>query len=130
MEDTTTSHLRISADKLAIIDGTPIIPLIWVEVKFYSMPRREGKGSQKKARFERLKIEIMKFVTANPGCSAQSIVACLQHDKLMRNHGLTPRKVGFFIPRHLATSLIWWQDHRAGRRVYGELGCEAEPKDN
>ena len=111
-------------------DGMPIIPLIWVEVKFCSMPRREGKGSQKKARFERLKIEIMKFVTANPGCSAQSIVACLQHDKLMRNHGLTPRKVGFFIPRHLAQSLIWWQDHRAGRRVYGEIGCQAEPEDN
>ena len=111
-------------------DGMPIIPLIWVEVKFCSMPRREGKGSQKKARFERLKIEIMKFVTANPGCSAQSIVACLQHDKLMRNHGLTPRKVGFFIPRHLAQSLIWWQDHRAGRRVYGEIGCQAEPEDS
>jgi hypothetical protein len=26
--------------------------------------------------------------------------------------------------------LIWWQDHRAGRRVYGEIGCEAKPKDN
>jgi len=61
-------------------------------------PRRLGKGSQKKARFERLKKEIMRFVTANPGCSAQSIVANLSHDRTMRNHGLTPRKVGFFIP--------------------------------
>jgi hypothetical protein len=90
-------------------------------------PRREGKGSQKRARFERLKIEILRFVGANPGCSAQSIVACLSNDKSMRNHGLTPRKVGFFIPRHLADRLEWWQDHRAGRRVYGELGCSEAP---
>ena len=91
-------------------------------------PRREGKGSQKRARFERLKIEIMRFVGANPGCSAQSIVACISNDKSMRNHGLTPRKVGFFIPRHLGDRLEWWQDHRAGRRVYGELGCEQAPQ--
>ena len=86
-----------------------------------------GKGSQKRARFERLKIEILRFVGANPGCSAQSIVASLSNDKSMRNHGLTPRKVGFFIPRHLADRLEWWQDHRAGRRVYGELGCSEAP---
>ena len=29
-----------------------------------------------------------------------------------------PRKVGFFITRNLRDSLTWWQDHRAGRRVY------------
>ena len=60
-----------------------------------------GKGSQKKARFESLKNEIIKFVSANHGCSAQSIVANLNHEKSMRNHGLTPRKVGFFISRNL-----------------------------
>ena len=76
-------------------------------------PRRLGKGSQKKARFERLKNEIMRFVTANPGCSAQSIVANLSHDRVMRNHGLTPRKVGFFIPRHLA-------DRRLGGRIIAQ----------
>ena len=59
-----------------------------------------GKGSQKKARFERLKNEIIKFVSAN--------------------HGLTPRKVGFFISRNLGEKLTWWQDHKAGRRVYGD----------
>ena len=91
-------------------------------------PRRLGKGSQKRARFERLKTEVEKFVGANPGCSAQSIVANLAHDKSMRNHGLTPRKVGFFIPRHLSECLVWWQDHTAGRRVYGELGCIEAPK--
>ena len=87
-------------------------------------PRKTGKGSQKKARFERLKEEIMRFVTANHGCSAQSIVANLSHDRTMRNHGLTPRKIGFFIPRHLADKLTRWQDHRAGRRVYGCLESE------
>jgi hypothetical protein len=102
--------------------------LILVQFDFPTMPpRREGKGSQKRARFERLKIEILRFVGANPGCSAQSIVASLSNDKSMRNHGLTPRKVGFFIPRHLADRLEWWQDHRAGRRVYGELGCSEAP---
>ncbi len=79
-----------------------------------------GKGTQKKARFERLKQEILRFVTANHGCSAQSIVANLSHDRSMRNHGLTARKVGFFISRNLAEKLTWWQDHRAGRRVYGD----------
>ena len=86
---------------------------------FPFMPHRVGKGSQKIARFERLCSEVRRFVTANPGCSAQAIVANLNHDQKMRNHGLTPRKVGFFITRHLAATLTWWQDHRAGRRVYG-----------
>ena len=82
--------------------------------------RSEGLGAQKKARFERLKQEITRFVLANHGCSAQSIVANLSHDRAMRNHGLTPRKVGFFISRNLAEKLSWWQDQRAGRTVYGE----------
>ena len=83
------------------------------------MSRRGGKGSEKQARFERMKQEVRRFVTANPGCCAQAIVANLNHDQKMRNHGLTPRKVGFFITRHLKSSLTWWQDHKAGRRVYG-----------
>ena len=93
-------------------------------------PKGEGKGSQKKARYERLKREILRFVGANPGCSAQSIVANLSHDRSMRNHGLTPRKVGFFIPRHLSPYLVWWQDHTAGRRVYGTVGCSESPKND
>ncbi|MCS5525985.1 MAG: hypothetical protein NZ737_02760 [Candidatus Poseidoniaceae archaeon] len=83
------------------------------------VPPTAGIGSQKRARKVRLKEEIKRFVFANPGCSAQSIVAFLSVDKNMRNHGLTPRKIGFFIPRHLKTHLTWWQDHTAGRRVYG-----------
>ena len=84
------------------------------------MKQNSGTGSQKKARFERLKNEITSFVLANHGCSAQSIVANLSHDKSMRNHGLTTRKVGFFISRNLSEKLSWWQDHKAGRRVYGD----------
>ena len=102
--------------------------MIWVSFDFLVMvPRRVGKGSQKRARFERLKVEVEKFVFANPGCSAQSIVANLAHDKSMRNHGLTPRKIGFFISRNLSKSLTWWQDHKAGRRVYGQIGNNIDP---
>ena len=85
-----------------------------------------GVGTQKRARLERLKQEITRFVMANHGCSAQSIVANLSHDRSMRNHGLTPRKVGFFISRNLAEKLTWWQDHRAGRRVYGDRSKTSE----
>lgn len=100
--------------------GTSTYSLIWVEgvVRFMSPPT-SGKGTQKLARLKKLKDEVKRFVFANPGCSAQSIVAHLQHDKKLRNHGLTPRKIGFFIPRHLHKQLTWWQDHGAGRRVYG-----------
>ena len=102
--------------------------MIWVSIDFPVMvPRRVGKGSQKRARFERLKDEVEKFVLANPGCSAQSIVANLAHDKSMRNHGLTPRKIGFFISRNLSKSLTWWQDDKAGRRVYGQIGNNSRP---
>jgi len=63
------------------------------------MTKKTGIGSQKRARFNRLCREVRYFVSANPGCSAQAIVANLNHDQGMRNHGLTPRKVGFFITR-------------------------------
>jgi len=86
--------------------------------------KKGGKGTQKNARFQRLCHEVRAFVSANPGCSAQSIVACLNHDNKMRNHGLTPRKIGYFITHHLAQSLTWWQDHKAGRRVYAKIGDE------
>jgi len=61
--------------------------------------------------------EIVKFVMNNPGSSAQSIVAYLSVDVGLRNHGLTPRKIGFFIPRY-CSEITWYQDHTAGRRVY------------
>ena len=89
-------------------------------------PRRLGKGSQKKARFAGLQHEIMRFVTANPGCHALYILANLSHYLVMWTHVLTPSKVGFFISRLLADRLTWWQDHRAGRRVYGRLEAYEE----
>ena len=58
-------------------------------------------GSQKSARLERLKMEITEYVSRNPGCSAADIVDHLSNTLRMRNHGLTSRKVGFFIPRYL-----------------------------
>ena len=58
-------------------------------------PPTIGKGTQKKARLQNLKNEIKRFVFANPGCSAQSTVSYLSNEKKFRNHGLTPRKVGF-----------------------------------
>ena len=57
-----------------------------------------GKGVQKQARMERLKKEIETYVSSRPGCSAADIVAYLSNERKMRNHGLTARKVGYFIP--------------------------------
>ncbi len=95
-------------------------------------PPTRGKGTQKKARLQRLKDEIKRFVFANPGCSAQTIVAHLTHDKKLKNHGLTPRKVGFFIPRHLNSQLVWWHDHVAGaeftvQKTVNRRQCEGQP---
>jgi len=87
-------------------------------------PPTSGKNSQKTARLVRLMSEVKRFVFSNPGCSAQSIVAFLSLDKIMRNHGLTPRKIGSFIPRYLRQDVTWWHDHRAGRRVYGPIHDE------
>ena len=85
-----------------------------------------GRGSQKTARLERLKNEIIEYISIHPGCSAADIVDYLSNTRRMRNHGLTPRKVGFFISRNLAEKLTWWQDHRAGRRVYGDRSKTSE----
>ena len=43
-------------------------------------PPTSGIGTQKKARLSRLKEEITRFVFANPGCSAQSIVSHLSNE--------------------------------------------------
>ena len=81
------------------------------------MTARDGEGSQREARTRRLKAEIEGYVKDNEPCTAQQIVAWLTIDRRMRNHGLTPRKVGFFIPRH-CKSIGYYRDHGAGRRVY------------
>ena len=78
----------------------------------------KGKGSQKEARLERLKTEIVDYVEEMPGASAADIVAHLSNDRKMRNHGLTTRKVGLFIPLHLAERIRFKLDASTGKRTY------------
>jgi len=77
-----------------------------------------GRGSQKSARLERLKMEITEYVSRNPGCSAADIVDHLSNTLRMRNHGLTSRKVGFFIPRYLKNIVGFKLDRSTGKRIY------------
>ncbi len=77
-----------------------------------------GKGSQKKARLERLKNEIIDYVAQTPGASAADIVAFLSNERKMRNHGLTTRKVGLFIPLHLSDMINFRLDSTTGKRIY------------
>ncbi len=75
-------------------------------------------GSQKSARLERLKTEIIEYVSMNPECSAADIVHYLSNTRRMRNHGLTARKIGFFIPRYLKNIVMFRLDSSTGKRVY------------
>ena len=93
--------------------GGPLSCLIYLQRLLISM----AKGAQKEARLRRLREEILKFVSVNPGCTASQIVAWLSIDLKMKNHGLTPRKVGFFIPRY-CKELVWKQDSLTGKRIY------------
>jgi len=45
-------------------------------------------------------------------------VAFLSNERKMRNHGLTTRKVGLFIPLHLADDVDYRMDARTGKRIY------------
>ena len=78
----------------------------------------KGKGSQKQARLERLKNEIIDYVATAPGASAADIVAFLSNERKMRNHGLTTRKVGLFIPRYLSEMINFRLDASTGKRIY------------
>ena len=78
----------------------------------------KGKGSQKEARLNRLKKEIVDYIDTQPNCSAADIVGYLSNDLKMRNHGLTTRKVGFFIPRYLSDLITFTLDGTTGKRVY------------
>ena len=93
--------------------GVPLLSLIYLGIQVESM----AKGTQKEARLRRLREEILNFVSINPGCTASQIVEWLSIDLKMKNHGLTPRKIGFFIPRY-CKELIWKQDSVTGKRVY------------
>ena len=74
-------------------------------------------GTQRTARHERLRLEIMNYVNENPNCTAAQIAGALSVDKKMRNHGLTARKIGFFIPR-FCKELEFIVDARSGCRLY------------
>ena len=74
----------------------------------------KGKGSQKNARLERLKAEITTYIEDRPGCSAADIVAYLSNERKMRNHGLTARKIGYFIGFKLHAT--------TGKRIYHVMG--------
>ena len=82
------------------------------------MIQMKGKGSQKQARLERLKEEIVEYVTDVPDCSAADIVHYLSNERRMRNHGLTTRKVGLFIPRYLSDLIGFKLDNTTGKRLY------------
>jgi len=74
------------------------------------------KGKQEQARYDSLINKIISYVTNNPRVTAADITGYLCVEKKMRNHGLTPRKVGFFIPRHCKEDINWGEDK--GKRVY------------
>ena len=74
------------------------------------------KGKQEQARYDRLINEILSYVTDNPRVTAADITGYLCVKKKMKNHGLTPRKVGMFIPRHCKEDIKWVTDR--GARVY------------
>ena len=77
----------------------------------------KGKGSQKEARLQRLKEEIIDYVSIYPDCSAADIVNYLSNERRMRNHGLTTRKVGLFIPRYLTDMVGFKLDKSTGKRL-------------
>jgi len=81
------------------------------------MKKNTAIGSQKQARLDRLKREIIDYVKQYPGCSAADIVSHLSNNRKMRNHGLTARKIGFFIPRYLK-QVNWTLDSGTGKRIY------------
>ena len=84
----------------------------------YILIKMRGKGSQKEARLIRLKLEIIDYVGISPGCCAADIVSFLSNEKRMRNHGLTTRKIGLFIPRYLAGIIGFKLDNTTGKRIY------------
>jgi len=91
--------------------------MIYPQCIYYTMAESSAIGSQKQARLERLKREIIAYVAQYPGCSAADIVCHLANNRKMRNHGLTARKIGFFIPRYLK-QVNWTLDSTTGKRIY------------
>jgi len=76
------------------------------------------KGKQAQARYNRLVKEIIDYVTNNPRVTSADITGYLCVERKMRNHSLTPRKIGFFISHHCIDDIKWEKDQRSGRRIY------------
>ena len=81
-------------------------------------------GKQKEARQNRLIKEIYNFVIDNPGVSSAAIVGYLTVEKRMRNHSLSARKIGFFIPRYCKKYI------RIEKRSEGRMYFPIESLDN
>ena len=97
--------------------GCPTLVCYISKINFY-MVIMKGNGVQKQARLNRLKNEIVEYVSTRPQCSAADIVDYLSNERKMRNHGLTTRKVGFFIPRYLSDLVGFTLDNSTGKRLY------------
>ena len=71
-------------------------PIDWLYTleNYLLLVKMRGKGSQKEARLERLKEEIVEYIAVVPDCSAADIVHYLSNERRMRNQGLTTRKLG------------------------------------
>jgi len=95
------------------IPGTPRPASYTADEEYLNMT----KGSQREARLNRLKDEIRNYVAVHPNCSAACIVDHLCNEMKMRNHGLTARKVGFFIPRY-CKDITYELDSATGKRLY------------
>ncbi|NCG01493.1 MAG: hypothetical protein GWP25_06850 [Euryarchaeota archaeon] len=97
--------------------GTPA-PDCYTSSNIMNMITMKGNGVQKQARLNRLKNEIIEYVASQTQCSAADIVDHLSNERKMRNHGLTTRKVGFFIPRYLSEMIGFTLDNSTGKRLY------------
>ena len=80
-------------------------------------------GIQKEARRKRLINEIYSFVSANPGVNSAAIVGYLTAEVKLRNSSLTPRKIGYFIPRHCKKK-IRFEKGNVGRVYFPIKGLE------
>ena len=63
-------------------------PIDWLYTleNYLLLVKMRGKGSQKEARLERLKEEIVEYIAVVPDCSAADIVHYLSNERRMRNH--------------------------------------------
>jgi hypothetical protein len=113
-EDNPNVGLDVESLSLA----TPARDNVTNLVSYFKDPMSYDGTVQKRARLNRLKNEIIDYVSSQPQCSAADIVDYLSNERKMRNHGLTTRKVGFFIPRYLSEMIGFTLDNSTGKRLY------------